>query len=113
MAQKITLQQYDNGIKLLLTIKKDGLIEPLTNARVLIKFKNAENDYEFDRYATITDENNAECEYIFTEDDLSISGSYVTEVETTYSNNVVISSYNPFILIIQEERHNRTHKDNQ
>ena len=40
MAERITLQQYDNGIKLLLTIRKDGVIEPLTNAKILIKFKN-------------------------------------------------------------------------
>lgn len=110
MAERITLQQYDNGIKILLTIKKDGVIEPLTNARVLIKFRNKKDNFEFDRYAKITDENNAECEYVFTEEDLSHPGSYVTEVETTYGNGVVISSYNPFIAVIQEEKHNRTEK---
>ena len=111
MAQKITLQQYDNGIKLLLTIKKDGVIEPLTNAKVMIKFKNKKDNYEFDRYATITDENNAECEYVFTEEDLSRPGNYITEVETTYGNGVVLSSYNPVIIIVQEEVHNRTPKN--
>ena len=110
MAERITLQQYDNGIKLLLTIRKDEVIEPLTNAKILIKFKNKKDNYEFDRYATVTDENNAECEYVFTEEDLSHPGSYVTEVETTYGNGVVISEYNPFIVVIQEERHNRTEK---
>ena len=89
---------------------KDGVIEPLTNAKILIKFKNKKDNYEFDRYATVTDENNAECEYVFTEEDLSHPGSYVTEVETTYGNGVVISEYNPFIVVIQEERHNRTEK---
>lgn len=108
MAQKITLQQYDNGIKLLLTIKKDNLIEPLTGAKVLIKFRNKSTGYEFDRYATITDENGAECEYIFTEEDLSVVGSYITEVETTYANGTIISSYNPIILVVQQEVHNRT-----
>lgn len=111
MAERITLQQYDNGIKILLTIKKDGVIEPLNNAKVLIKFKNKKDNYEFDRYATITDENNAECEYVFTEEDLSHPGSYITEVETTYNNDVVISSYNPFIVTIQEEIHNRTKRE--
>ena len=110
MIKKITLQQYDNGIKLLLIIKKDGVIEPLTNAKILIKFRNKQDNFEFDRYATITDENNAECEYIFTEEDLSHPGAYVTEVETTYENGVVLSSYNPFVVVIQEERHNRTEK---
>lgn len=108
MAQKITLQQYDNGIKLLITIKKDGVTEPLTNAKVLIKFKNKSDNYEFDRYATITDENNAECEYVFTKEDLSHPGSYITEIETTYGNGVVISSYNPLILVVRQEVHNRT-----
>ena len=109
-AKKITLEQYDNGIKLLLTIKKDNVIEPLTGAKVLLKFKNKETGYEFDRYATITDANNGECEYVFTEKDLSVTGAYVTEIETTYSNGVVISSNNPLIVNIRKENHNRTPK---
>ena len=103
-------EQYDNGIKLILTIKKDGVIEPLDGAKVLIKFKNKSTGYEFDRYATITDSAMGECEYIFIEKDLSEIGSYVTEIETTYSNGVVISEYNPLILVVQEEKHNRTQK---
>jgi hypothetical protein len=110
MSQKITLHQYDNGIKLLLTIRKDGVIEPLNGAKVLIKFRNKSTGYEFDRYATITDANNAECEYVFTEEDLSVPGGYVTEVETTYSNGTVISTFNPLIVVIQTEIHNRTEK---
>ena len=109
-AKKITLEQFDNGIKLLLTIKKDGVIEPLTGAKVLLKFKNKLTGYEFDRYAVITDANNGECEYVFTEEDLSVIGTYVTEIETTYSNGVVISANNPLIVVIRKEDHNRTPK---
>lgn len=108
--KKIVLEQHDNGIKLLLTIKKDGVIEPLTNAKVLIKFRDKTTGYEFDRYATVTDANNGECEYIFTAEDLATVGTYITEIETTYSNGVVISSYNPLIVVVRQEVHNKTPK---
>lgn len=110
MASRITLQQYDNGIKLILTIKKDGIVEPLTGAKVLLKFRDKNTGFEFDRYATITDEAAGECEYVFTEADLSSIGTYISEVETTYANGTVISSYNPIILVVQKEVHNRTPK---
>lgn len=110
MAKKITLEQHDNGIKLLLTIKKDNVIEPLTGAKVLLKFRDKNTGYEFDRYANITDANNGECEYVFTAEDLSKIGTYITEIETTYSNGVVLSSYNPLIVVIRAEIHNKTTK---
>lgn len=110
MAEKLTLQQYDNGIKLILTITKDNIVEPLTGARVLIKFREKTTGYEFDRYATITDANTGEVEYVFLEEDLSIIGTYLTEVETTYANGVVLSAKNPFILVVSKENHNRTPK---
>ena len=39
MANKITVHQGDNGVKLLFTIKNNGLIEPLTDAKVTLTLK--------------------------------------------------------------------------
>lgn len=108
MAIKITMQQYDNLPQIIFTIKTDGVAEPLIDAKVLVKFRNKATGFEFDKYATITDANNGECELIMTREDLSVVGSYITEVETTYSNGTVLSAYNPFILIVQQEVHNPT-----
>lgn len=108
MAEKITLHQYDNGIKVILNITKDGLIEPLSGATVFLKFREKKSGYEFDRKAIITDENNAECEYTFTKEDLTNVGSYIVEVETHYNNGTVLSCKNPFILVVMEETFNKT-----
>lgn len=108
MAKKITLEQLDHQITLILKITKDGVIEPLDGARVLIKFTNKTTGFEFDRYATITDPAQGEAQYIFTREDLALTGSYVTEVETTYANGTVLSAYHPLILVVREEDHKRT-----
>lgn len=114
MPSKITLEQYDNGIQLLMTIKKDGVIEPLDGkSEVWLKLKNKQTGYEMDRKCTIVDSETAEVEYIFTEEDLSQVGAYVTEVETRYDNGVVLSSYNPLIVIVREEAHKKTEQIKQ
>lgn len=109
MPNKITLEQYDSGIQLLMTIKKDGVIEPLdSQSEVWLKLKNKSTGYEMDRQCTIVDSETAEVEYVFTEEDLSVVGSYITEVETRYGNGVVLSSYNPLIVVVREEAHKKT-----
>lgn len=109
MPNKITLEQYDNGIQLLMTIKKDGVIEPLDGkAEVWLKLKNKATGAEMDRKCTIVDSTMAEVEYIFTEEDLSEVGSFITEVETRYDNGVVLSNFNPLTIIVRQEQHKKT-----
>lgn len=109
MPSKITLEQYDSGIQLLMTIKKDGVIEPLDGqTEVWLKLKNKATGYEMDRKCTIVDPATAEVEHIFTEEDLSVVGNYITEVETRYDNGVVLSSYNPLIVVVYQEDHRKT-----
>lgn len=64
MAAKLTLEQNDAGMQLLITIKKDGVTEPLGNAEVWLKLKNKATGYEMDRKCTITDSELGEVEYI-------------------------------------------------
>lgn len=103
MATKINVHQFDNGIKLLFQIKKDSLIEPLTDAKVKIKFVGKNSGKAFERQATITDINNAEAEYILTSEDLSENEIYSTHVVTEYTNGTVLTYDNPFILIVREQ----------
>ena len=53
MAKKIVLQQNDNGIKLLFSIRKDGEISNIENCIVRIKFQNSATKEEFQKVAKI------------------------------------------------------------
>lgn len=100
---KITVQQHDNGIKLYFTIRKDGLLEPLNGAEVLVKFKEETTGRTLNRLCEITDAEMAECLYTLTSNDLSVAGNYLSEVQVTYSNGTKLSQENPIILIVTEE----------
>lgn len=110
MASKITLHQYDYGQKLIIKITKDGLVEPLDDARVLLKFKNRSTGEKLEpKEMTITDSANAEVEYVFTQKDLAEPATYTCEVETTYKNGEVrLSEDKPFVIVVQTEDYKRT-----
>lgn len=110
MASKINLHQYDYGQKIILKITKDGLVEPLDDARVLLKLRNRTTGEQLEpREMTITDSANAEAEYVFTQKDLAEPATYVCEVETTYKNGEVrLSEDKPFVIVVQEEDYKRT-----
>lgn len=103
MAEKINVHKNDNGVKLLFQITKDSLIEPLTNAKVSIKFVGKNTGNSFVRSAIITDENNAEAEYVLTSNDLSEVDVYATHVTTEYSNGTILTYDNPFLLLVKEK----------
>lgn len=100
---KITVQQYDNGIKLYFTIRKDGLLEPLDGAEVLVKFKEETTGRTLNRMCQITDAEMAECLYTLTNEDLAVAGTYLSEFQITYSNGTKLSQDNPIVLIVTEE----------
>ena len=111
LAQKITLYQYDYGQKLIIKITKDGIIEPLDGARVLMKWTNRSTGEQLEpKEMTITDSANAEVEYIFTQKDLAEApATYAVEIETTYKNGEVrLSKDKPFIIIVSKEEFKRT-----
>ena len=114
-SKKITLYQYDYGQKLIIKITKDGLIEPLDGAKVLLKLKNRETGEMLDpKEMKITDTANAEVEYTFTQYDLATPAIYTVEVETTYKNGEVrLSNDKPFIIIVKQEDFKRTEILNQ
>lgn len=103
MAQKITLQQNDNGIKLLFTISKDGIVSDITNSKIRIKFANPSEGTEFWKEAKIVDAENGQAQCVLFKKDLAGIGTYQTEVETTYPNGVRLSSKNPFLITITPE----------
>lgn len=103
MAQKITLQQNDNGIKLLFTISKDGIVSDITNSKIRIKFANPSEGTEFWKEAKIVDAENGQAQCVLFKKDLAGMGTYQTEVETTYPNGVRLSSKNPFLITITPE----------
>lgn len=103
MAKKITLQQNDNGIKLLFTIKKDGAVPDISDSIVRVKFKNPTTETEFWKEAKIVDAENGQAQCILFRKDLTEIGSFQTEVETTFPNGLRITDKNPFIPIINEE----------
>lgn len=103
MAQKITLQQNDNGIKLLFTISKDKQISDITNSKIRIKFANPSEGTEFWKEAKIVDAENGQAQCILFKKDIVGIGTYQTEVETTYPNGVRLSSKNPFLVTIVPE----------
>lgn len=103
MAQKITLQQNDNGIKLLFTISKDGIVSDITNSKIRIKFVNPSEGTEFWKEAKIVDAENGQAQCVLFKKDLAGMGTYQTEVETTYPNGVRLSNKNPFLITITPE----------
>lgn len=103
MAQKITLQQNDNGIKLLFTISKDKQVSDITNSKIRIKFANPSEGTEFWKEAKIVDAENGQAQCVLFKKDIAGMGTYQTEVETTYPNGVRLSSKNPFLVTIVPE----------
>ena len=103
MAQKITLQQNDNGIKLLFTISKDKQISDITNSKIRIIFANPSEGTEFWKEAKIVDAENGQAQCVLFKKDIAGMGTYQTEVETTYPNGVRLSSKNPFLVTIVPE----------
>lgn len=103
MAQKITLQQNDNGIKLLFTISKDKQVSDITNSKIRIKFANPSEGTEFWKEAKIVDAENGQAQCVLFKKDIAGMGTYQTEVETTYPNGVRLSNKNPFLVTIVPE----------
>lgn len=108
MAQKITLQQNDNGIKLLFTISKDKQVSDITNSKIRIKFANPSEGTEFWKEAKIVDAENGQAQCVLFKKDIAGMGTYQTEVETTYPNGVRLSSKNPFLVTIVPEIFEKT-----
>lgn len=108
MAQKITLQQNDNGIKLLFTISKDKQVSDITNSKIRIKFVNPSEGTEFWKEAKIVDAENGQAQCVLFKKDIAGMGTYQTEVETTYPNGVRLSSKNPFLVTIVPEIFEKT-----
>lgn len=103
MASKISLHQNDNGIKLLFTITKDDEVSDITGAIVRVKFRNQATEEEFWKTAKVVDGENGQAQCVLFRKDLSGTGSFQTEVETTYPNGVRLTDKNPFTPIITEE----------
>lgn len=104
MAQRITIQQYDNGVRLVFTIKKDGLIESLSGSKVTLLFSQKQRKLAFERECIIVDPITAECEYTLTDEDTEFAGSYVTKLVVEYPNGVKLQRDNPIILTIAPDR---------
>lgn len=103
MAKKLTIQQNDNGIKLLFTIFKDKQVSDIANAKIRIKFANPSEGKEFWKEAKIVDAENGQAQCILFKKDIEGTGTYQTEVETTYPNGVRLSDKNPFLVTIVHE----------
>lgn len=104
---RIEVAQYDNGIRLVLNLTKDGLIESIIGAIIKLKFKEKNKGYEIKRQCKINDTEMAEVEYVLTTEDTMIPGEYITEIEIHYANGTILSKYNPFYLIINKEQISR------
>ena len=103
MAKKLTIQQNDNGIKLLFTIFKDKQVSDIANAKIRIKFVNPSEGKEFWKEAKIVDAENGQAQCILFKKDIEGTGTYQTEVETTYPNGVRLSDKNTFLVTIVPE----------
>lgn len=101
--QKISIQQYDKGIKIFFNISIDKVVEPITNATILFKMKNKTTGLEMIRECEITDAELGECMYEFTEEDTLEVGNYITEVQIEYKNGVRLSVNNPINLVITKQ----------
>lgn len=76
MAQKITLQQNDNGIKLLFTISKDKQVSDITNSKIRIKFANPSEGTEFWKEAKIVDAENGQAQCVLFKKDIAGMETY-------------------------------------
>lgn len=108
MAKKLTIQQNDNGIKLLFTIFKDKQVSDIANAKIRIKFVNPSEGKEFWKEAKIVDAENGQAQCVLFKKDIEGTGTYQTEVETTYPNGVRLSDKNPFLITIVPEIFEKT-----
>lgn len=104
MSQRIKIPQYDNGIKLIFTIKKDTMVESLQGATILFKLKHTTEGLTIVRECKITDATAGECEYVLTTQDLSVVGAYISEIETRFANGTILSVDNPIILTVTPEQ---------
>jgi hypothetical protein len=100
---RINTVQNENNIKLIFTIKKDGRIESLLGAVILLQFTGKNTGNIMYRQCTITDASAAECIYILTENDLSVVDNYQTELEVEYPNGTKLIKQNPIILTVVSE----------
>ena len=103
MAKKLTIQQNDNVLKLLFTIFKDKQVSDIANAKIRIKFANPSEGKEFWKEAKIVDAENGQAQCVLFKKDIEGTGTYQTEVETTYPNGVRLSDKNPFLITIVPE----------
>jgi hypothetical protein len=101
--KKISTVEGENNIKLIFTIKKDGIIESLLGATILLQFTGKNTGNIMYRQCTITDASAAECIYILTEEDLSVVDNYMTELEIEYPNGTKLISQNPIVLTVLPE----------
>lgn len=100
---RINTVQNENNIKLIFTIKKDGRIESLLGAVILLQFTGKNTGNIMYRQCTITDASAAECIYILTENDLSVVDNYQTELEVEYPNGTKLKRQNPIVLTVVSE----------
>ena len=103
MPSRLSLHQNDNGIKLLFSITKDGIVQDITDAIIRVKFKNPTTNEEFLKIAKVIDAENGQAQCVLFKRDLTKIGSLQTEVETTFPNGLRLTNKNPFIPVIQEE----------
>ncbi len=109
----IKVQQFDNGIKLYFTIRKDGIIEPIHGSVIHFKMQLPDKSRVLNRYCTITDAELGECLYTLTDEDTRVVGVYKTEVQVDYENGTILSMDNPVTIDIYEETIGRETIDNR
>jgi hypothetical protein len=102
-SQKINVVQNDNNIKLIFTIKKDGIEESILGATIRFQMYEQSKDITLKRNCTITDPTTAECMYILTSDDLIDTGTYQTELQIIYPNGTKLTQRNPVIINVLPE----------
>ena len=100
---RIRTVQNENNIKINFTIRKDGRIESLLGATILLQFTGKNTENIMYRQCTITDASAAECIYILTDEDLSVVDSYKTELEVEYPNETRLIKQNPIVLTVLPE----------
>lgn len=103
MAQKITVVQGDNNVKLIFNIKKDNIVESILGATIDLQFKNSVDGSTIKRQCTITEPSSGECMYVLLSEDTSIPGSYLTELTIRYANGTKLTYLNPLLLIVQPQ----------
>lgn len=105
MSRTVEVQRFDNNINLYFNIKNNGVIEPILGAKVYLKFINkADPTDTMKRVCEITDAELAECKYVLVSKDISVIGTYDTEVETHYPNGTILSTLtSPMTLVVKPE----------